>query len=342
MTAIKPTVGNVVKSAVYPAIGSSSSYWTPLITNVVITPIAGGNRITFTPLTGYQTEIWYSLDGAAYAMLGRYAESVNSVDHTGLYANIVDYQLRGVLDDASYDSDAVALFNRMGGATLGEYPDDTRKGVLNTLFTTGKTKAFWSKLDAAWLIAAHGAGSAKLNIISTSFSLTLSEALTFEVDRGYSTVPGYIITGYNPTLHADNYSINSASLGVYCRTNTSGTGAMIGTGTAGNTSYVMWLSNNGYAAINGSAYVTTPTLNVQKLIVGRRLSNTTMAMFLNKVKDEEAKASAAIPNAVVNIGLNSDNQFAFAFIGGGMDDTDISDMYDVIVDGYLNSIGAKI
>jgi len=67
------------------------------ITNVVITPITGGNRITFTSIAGRQTEIWASIDGGAYALLTTLNIGVETYDHTGLYAEIVDYKLRSKL-----------------------------------------------------------------------------------------------------------------------------------------------------------------------------------------------------------------------------------------------------
>jgi hypothetical protein len=83
---------------------SWSRNWTSQITNVIITPITGGNRITFTSVAGTQTEIWASIDGAAYALLTTLNIGVQTYDHTGLYAEIVDYKLRSKLITLSVPS----------------------------------------------------------------------------------------------------------------------------------------------------------------------------------------------------------------------------------------------
>jgi hypothetical protein len=115
----------------------------------------------------------------------------------------------------------------------------------------------------------------------------------------------------------------------------------MGTGNSGVQTYINRAGGAVYTAINSSAYTTTAG-DINKLVISTRNSDTNLAAFLDKVKDQEARASSAIPNAVINIGTQSTNEYSFAFISGGLDDTDVSDMYDVIVDGYLSSIGAKI
>ena len=322
----------------------TNNTWYPY--DVTITSISGGNRISFTQGDATsQTEISASIDGAAYAVIARLAAGQTTYDHTGLYANIVDYKLRGIRDNVTYDSDAVALFNRMGVSAYGEYPDETRKAIINTVFATGKTKAFWAKMDAIWLLAGHGSNSSKLNILANDHNIKVTNSPVFEIDRGWTfTSVGAKYGNTDFTLPGDavNFTLNAGSLGCYPRTNNSSGGALIGIGTAGSNTYLQFFSGNIYGAINSANYNSKTSVDPRTLLIARRSNNTTSAIFNGKTKTEATKNVGTMPSGEIVIGFNGTNQFAFAFIGGGIDDTDVSDMYDLFVDGYLNSIGAKI
>lgn len=66
-------------------------------TGIVLELIEDGVRITWNPISGYETEIWVSIDGAEYVLLTTTAPGVGTYDHMITDATLI-YKLRGKLD----------------------------------------------------------------------------------------------------------------------------------------------------------------------------------------------------------------------------------------------------
>jgi hypothetical protein len=241
-----------------------------------------------------------------------------------------------------YDSDAVALFARM--TALSEEPTSARKQIISDAFALGKTKAFWAKMDAIWLLASHGTLSSRLNILENDHNITLESNPTFVTDQGWTGATGtkYLHTDYNPYgADAVNYSLNACSIGVYSRTNTKSNTSLIGLTTGAN-SYIQYYTDGSvYSQMNGANYFGAAKANIQNLLISVRPNNLTINVYIGNSKTSQAKGSSAIVNQEILIARDA-NQIAFAFIGGALTDQDVADMNTVFVDGYLSSIGAKI
>jgi hypothetical protein len=75
-----------------------------------------------------------------------------------------------------------------------------------------------SLLDALYIFATNSTTTANLNICSTSYGLTTTAAPTFTVDHGYTgdgATTFLDTTTLIPSTFGGNYSLNSASFGVY-------------------------------------------------------------------------------------------------------------------------------
>lgn len=107
-------------------------------------------------------------------------------------------------------------------------PTNARKLLIDNLVGSLKTGGVWSKLDAFYMLAAADAQSSLLNWVSTSFNLTAVNSPVLEVDRGYTGdgTTSYLDTGFNPTTAVGaKFTQNSASFGIYSRTNLNNAGA---------------------------------------------------------------------------------------------------------------------
>lgn len=110
----------------------------------------------------------------------------------------------------AYDPDAEAYFARM---TV--QPDAERKACLNTLVSGLKFNGLYSKLDRLYILAAHDAQAALLDVRGTGATdLVVNGTVTFVEDRGYK---GDGSTGYLAGVGAPSaftqYTQDSAS---YC------------------------------------------------------------------------------------------------------------------------------
>lgn len=131
----------------------------------------------------------------------------------------------------TYEAEALALFARFTAA-----PTEARKRVINDLIRSMKGAGVWQKLDALYVMAAADAQAAQRNWKADQYNLTEISSPTFAVDRGYAGngSSSYLTTGFVPSTAAGQYTLNSAHLGEWTRTNAGGT-PDVGSRTAGGT-----------------------------------------------------------------------------------------------------------
>lgn len=114
-----------------------------------------------------------------------------------------------------------ALLGRMSVA-----PGDARTGAIDALVRALKAAGVWAKLDALYLLAAHDAQAARLNWVSSGFTLAAVNSPGFTADRGYSGdgATSYLDSGFTDgisgALRQDN-----AHRGIWCGTNIDNSGA---------------------------------------------------------------------------------------------------------------------
>ncbi len=254
------------------------------------------------------------------------------------------------------DAATVSLIARM--TALSETPDAARQGVLNTAIVADKTAGLWTKYDAFWLMAAHGKDSGLLNIIADEFNLTLVSTPAFTTDRGYTGngTDAALNCNYTPASDASKYLINACSFGMYVRTNNN-TGTHMMSAYDGRAERLIMLAPResdgyGYFAINNANERTAVADSSGMWIISRTASNA-YKIYRNGVEvvAKTGVTSGALLNAVLHLLCYNNNgtlanfsnrEASLAFIGGVMTQTDVTNFQTIWVDGYLDTIGAKV
>lgn len=108
------------------------------------------------------------------------------------------------------DPDAAAYIAAMSVA-----PDVTRRTLINDLIVGLKADGVWSLLDVLYLLAAHDAQAARLNLRAPgSNTATTVGTVTFTTDRGYrgNGSNGYLDTNFNLTTPGALWTRDNASM----------------------------------------------------------------------------------------------------------------------------------
>jgi hypothetical protein len=81
----------------------------------------------------------------------------------------------------------------------------------------------WGLLDCLYILAAPDAATARLNLVSTNYSLIANGTTTFTPDQGFAGdgSTGYLDTQFNPsTATSPNFTLSNCSFGAYGLTGT--------------------------------------------------------------------------------------------------------------------------
>lgn len=142
----------------------------------------------------------------------------------------------------------------------------TRCRLYDVLIRSLISEGVWNSLGALYILAAPDVATAKLNLVSTSFNLTVTGAPTFTANQGYTgsgANTDYLDTGYTPST-AGNMTQNSAAIFAYVLNNrTTGSAVLCIMGTtnsaATSSSYIYpnFTSNLCYAEMNSSVFPNT-------------------------------------------------------------------------------------
>ena len=164
--------------------GTSASYGTASTSATLTTSHS-------TTLTGLTADTTYHFEIVS-AAAGR--SSVTSADDTFI----------------TYSAEAQAFFAR-----LATQPTASRKTAYDTLITGLVNSGVWSRLDGLYLLAAVNSATAKTNLVSSSYGLTLVGTPSFAADAGYTGHNGagtYLESGFDPTVGSPNFTRDSATL----------------------------------------------------------------------------------------------------------------------------------
>lgn len=253
----------------------------------------------------------------------------------------------GIVSVGGFDPDAAAYIAAMTVA-----PDATRQALINAFFIGIKADGLWDKADAFWLMAAHDAQAARLNARQpAAYTLAPNGTLTFTPDRGYQGDGGSdIATGFNP-VSASAWSQNSASLSAYVNATPSDaqSGVAIIGDAAGRVLLSPWTSLGLVSRLNASN--STPAFAGVSTRLGMSTVSRTAATVSNAQKNGATigatsdRASAAVASSSVSLlsyagGNFSLDRLAFAWIGGGLTDAEMTALYNRVL-AYLSPIGGN-
>lgn len=255
------------------------------------------------------------------------------------------------VEAGAYETESDAIF-----AAFSTPPDDTRKGVINTLVLALKTAGVWNKLDLLYVLGASEAQGARVNWKNPgTFNCTAVNTPTFTVDQGYAGngTSSYLDTGYTPSTHGSTFTQNSACLFVWSRTNTrSNSAALVGAATsdAPAVAYINpWnLSvDNVSHGLNGAsgANAFAPT-SAAGFFLLTRTASTGYDVYRNatnlgtQTSTSSGRSDQVMRVCGANVSTNfSSRQVLFAGCGGGLTSTEEGDLYNAL-DAYRSAIGA--
>ena len=263
---------------------------------------------------------------------------------------VVDAPVKGEGGFPFVNPEATAYVARMDPA-----PDDARKALIDTLFSSLKSAGVLSKLDALWLMAAHAAQAGRLNLVSASYELSAINGPSFTTDRGYQGdgSSSYLKTGLVLSTAA-KFTRNSASLGFWSLTNsatdTFTMGARVNFDNKQNIIAPRSIAGNLEGRVNvGASPGGAATGNSLGLSSASRTAPTTTNIYKNGVSASTyTNASVAPPalelyllggNGNGSLNLPTQHRGAVAFAGSGLDGTEMLDLYNAL-NTYLTAIGA--
>lgn len=229
-----------------------------------------------------------------------------------------------------FDADAILYFNQ-----LAPQPSIAYKIAVNTLILTLKndSTASWNKLDRLWIFASENQQNARVSVKNpASTNITEVNAPVWTANQGYTTdAPGtkHLDTNYIPSVDGVNYTLNSASLGIYSRT-AGQQGADMGVYDPTNiASYWIYVTDTrSYVGINSLTESNVIDSVALGLCVGLRGDGTQQLSYKPASPLPIIAAgnlSSALPTKEIFIGCINNNgvaagkssrQYAISFIGG--------------------------
>lgn len=224
----------------------------------------------------------------------------------------------------------------------------------NKLVYDLKNYGIWSKLDLFYVFATHtnAASEALINWANPGvgdYSEASGMIVGFTAHEGItnSNATGYLANGINPSTEMSNWSLNSAHMGFYSRTDTVGNGFEITvTSTSGGTmtNYLAaGTSDVWQTKINDDTFDTYDPGHTVGFFVTSRTASGSYDKYIdgNSVKTPSI-ASVAVPNSnMVSFSSSVDRQLSFFTFGGGLTPTEVSN-FKTALESYMSAFGTNI
>jgi Ni/Co efflux regulator RcnB len=239
-------------------------------------------------------------------------------------------------------------------------PTPGRADLINNTIVALKGAGLWSKIDVMWFPASETAQAGRLNWkLPGTYSLVEGFNPTHTVDRGYAGdgTEDYLDTQWNPSTNGVQFTLNSATLGIYVNagTDTATDNTIMGTwdGTNG-----LWVGvrrtgdtiggrmNSAVGGVGGGVITTRYGLTAQSRVD----SNNQNAYRNGALISSNTAASSAVANLRLYLLARRDtgqawafvdNRVAFAFAGGSLTDAQHAALYN-IVQSHLRAIGGHV
>lgn len=209
-------------------------------------------------------------------------------------------------------------------SVLTTRPSPLIVNAVNTFIKTSKSDGNWQLLDRFWLFGQDIQANARVSIVNpTSTQITEVASPTFTANQGYdfNGTTQYLRTAFIPSSNGVNYTLNSASFGVYSRENYNGSfGWDMGAynATDGAALSLRDGTNSAYAKINSvvAALITVGGVTDSRgLFVALRTASNAIAIARNGSNiGTDTDVSSALPTTEMYIGSLNNNGVAAAFM----------------------------
>ena len=239
---------------------------------------------------------------------------------------------------AEFITESLALFARM---TV--QPTQKQKLVINDTIKALKNAGIWDLLDVFVMLYSHDIQSAYLNWKQTAYIGSPTNSPIFTPYSGVvSSTTKYINSNFIPNVHAYNYSLNSATIGVYTNSNTQNAGVDIGRNVGGALSSVLQtrsLTNLFQVVINNvitGVNIANTTANDSSGLTCSSLLNNVVNLYKNGINAfNKAYTASALQTNSITVGQNVSRNYQFYFIGASLTNQQHADLYSIITN-YLN------
>jgi hypothetical protein len=250
-----------------------------------------------------------------------------------------------------FDADYQAVLNyaTTQGYTL---PSSGQQTLQNQLVVDLKDGGIWSKLDSFRVYATDGDSDFALIDWKRLVMCTAVNSPTFTTNVGYrgNGTSAYINSNYNPSLHAVNLSLNSASIFAYISVSRT-IGQIQGyQGQFSGSSYLLMAAgtnNIGESSVNSTSSVTNGLTGVGFQLVNRLDANTLNVYYQGVLRNTNSSASvaASLPNQTTwDFGGNNGGAGALfsdvgnAIIGYGDNLNAEQSDFNTAVNNYITSL----
>lgn len=231
--------------------------------------------------------------------------------------------------EAEFSASATAYFNQV--TTNGGSLTNDEKTYINTFITA--LGSDFAEFDRLWIHGLSNSVAARTSLANpTSTIITAVNSPTFTASQGYTGngSTSYLNTNYNPTTNGVKYTLNSASLYVYSRTNLNSFKIDIGhANTTSNSELDIRDSGSFYRSINQLGLVSgVAVVNSLGLFSGVRIGATDVRSYRNGVLLlTNSTASSTLINNNIYVLANNNNgtaatlstrQLSMSAIGSGV------------------------
>lgn len=219
-------------------------------------------------------------------------------------------------------------------------------GLNNSAYTTAicglVASGTFQKLDALWIFGTNSQTNANLNLVSTSFPITVNGTMIFGPGVGYvgDGSSGYLSTGYTPSTNGVNFTQNSGSMGLLVQNprrvyQYNGTPIFAGIGEANDLIYPLYTDGAAHVSLNSTNSALTSTNSLANgtngLWIANRTSSTALTLYNNGTAIvSSSQTSTGLSSSPVLIGATTGpahyslDTFGAAFIGSGLTSGDIT------------------
>lgn len=245
-------------------------------------------------------------------------------------------------------------------AAMTTKPTDARALVIDTLIGALIDGGVWARLDFLYVFAAADSQAALLDWVTPSRSASLVNTPTFTADRHIAcdAVNQSINTNFTPSTHAVQMTGTDIFLAAYERSESNGTGRVMGASGGGPLVevYSRDLSNNAAARLN-CANLTTLKASVTSslgLTTWQRPGTGNGRLSKNGTVEAEVALSgtltSALPTSAIHVNARNVNgtpgnfrggQYAMVCGGRSMTSQQLTDLYTA-VQAYMTAVGANV
>lgn len=235
-------------------------------------------------------------------------------------------------------------------AAMSVAPDDTRKGVIDTLVGALKAAGLWTLLDLLFVPAAHDEQAGRLNWKSPgNFTLTAVNSPVFTTDRGFKPngTTSRLTTTWDAATNGVNFTQDSAHLGCYSLDDgVSADSSDWGAGTSGWSHMRARAGTSAVARVTGGSQITYTADGVTApfhIMAIRRVS-TTIRLWRDGVeRTTGASTSSALNTNDWSLGNAAggfaDRTIPAAHNGAALDDTQAAAINTCLY-AYMVAVGA--